>query len=55
MAEALAHTDNRDDTEADRDNKALPVEDEDCEGDLEVDTDLLDIGDKLFDIEFILD
>jgi hypothetical protein len=33
----------------------LPVEDVDCEGKLDVDTELLDDGDALFDIELVID
>ena len=35
--------------------RALPVEDEDCEGVMDVDTELLDDDDKILDIEFIID
>jgi hypothetical protein len=55
VAEVLAHTDNREDTEADRDNRALPVEDEDCRGVKDGDIELLDDDEKLLDIEFTID
>jgi hypothetical protein len=55
VAEVLAHTDKREDTEADRDNRALPVEDEECEGVIDDNIELLDDDDNILDIEFIID
>ena len=51
----LAHADNREDTEAEDEGNALLVDDVDCEGDFDVDTELLDDGDKVFDIELLVD
>ncbi len=55
MAEVLAHTDNREDTEADDEGNVLPVENRDCVEEWDADIELMDDVDRPFDIEFILD
>jgi len=53
--EVLAQTDNREDTEADDVSSGVLDAAVDCEGDLDVETELLDVGDKILDTEFIGD
>ncbi len=54
-AEVLADADNREDTEADDESNGLLDGDVDCEDDINVDIVIIDDGDKIFDIEFIVD
>ncbi len=54
-SEALAHADSRDDTEADDESNGLLDDDADCDKDCDEEIELTDDGDKLVDIDFILD
>jgi hypothetical protein len=53
--EVLAHADSRDDTEADDESNGLLDDEVDCDNDCDEEIELIEDGDKLFDIDFMPD